>query len=159
MTTGRVVVLGRKTLETFPGKRPLKNRTNIILSRDASYQAPDAMIAHDIKELAELLKGYPDEDIFIIGGESVYRQLLPLCSRAYVTKIDRAYDADAYFPNLDELPEWRLTKESEEKTYFDVTYAFLTYERLSAERNISETNISETNADVTEKSFGTEKRR
>jgi len=128
-TTGKVVVLGRKTLETFPQGLPLKNRTNIILSKNPSYQVKDAIVVHSVEELLEELKKYADEDIYIIGGDSVYKQMLPYCDVAHVTKIDHAYDADAYFPNLDEDEEWEITAESDEQTYFDIPYYFLKYER------------------------------
>ena len=84
----------------------------------------------DWRELLEEVKKYPSEDVYIIGGESIYRQLLPYCDLAQVTKIDYEYDADAFFPNLDEDPEWQLTGESEEGTYFDLEYRFLRYERV-----------------------------
>ncbi|MBE5895181.1 MAG: dihydrofolate reductase [Lachnospiraceae bacterium] len=128
-TTGKVVVLGRKTLETFPQGQPLKNRTNIILTKDPSYTVKDAVMAHSIPELLEILKDYKKEDVYIIGGESVYRQMLPYCDVAHVTKIDHAYDADAYFPNLDEDEEWEVTDYGEEETYFDLEYRFMKYER------------------------------
>ena len=128
-TTGKVVVLGRKTLETFPQGLPLKNRTNIILSTNPSYQVKDAIVVHSVEELLEELKKYADEDIYIIGGDSVYKQMLPYCDVAHITKIDHAYEADAHFPNLDEDPEWEITAESDEQTYFDIAYTFLKYER------------------------------
>lgn len=129
-TTGKVVVMGRKTLETFPGKKPLKNRTNIVLTGNPSYEAEGAVIVHSMEELREELKKYPSEEIYVIGGDSIYKQLLPYCSIAHVTKIDHAYDADAYFPNLDELPEWQIAGDSEEQTYFDLEYRFLLYQNL-----------------------------
>lgn len=128
-TTGKVVVLGRKTLETFPQGLPLKNRTNIILSANPEYTVKDAVVVHSIDELLLELKKYDGEDIYIVGGESIYRQLLPYCDVAHITKIDHAYDADAYFPNLDEMAEWKVTADSDEQTYFDITYHFLKYER------------------------------
>lgn len=128
-TTGHVVVMGRKTLESFPGGLPLKNRTNIVLTRDKKYRAVDAVIVHSQEELLERLKDYASEEIFVIGGESVYRQLLPYCDTAYVTKIDYAYEADTYFPNLDKLPEWQMTEVSEEQTSFDLEYVFTKYEK------------------------------
>lgn len=128
-TTGKVVVLGRKTLETFPQGLPLKNRTNIILSSNLSYTVKDAVVVHSMEELLAELKKYDEEDIYIIGGESVYRQMLPYCKVAHVTKIDHAYEADAHFPNLDEDPAWEITADSDEQTYFDITYHFLKYER------------------------------
>ncbi len=129
MTEGKVVVLGRKTLETFSQGLPLKNRTNVILSHDPAYTVKGAQVVHSLAELQEELSGYADEDIFIIGGESVYRMMLPYCDTVHVTKIDHAYEADAYFPNLDELPEWEMTADSEEQTYFDIPYTFVRYER------------------------------
>ncbi len=128
-TTGKVVVLGRKTLETFPQGLPLKNRVNIILSKDKNYHVKDATVVHSIEELMKELKKYNDEDIYIIGGDSVYKQLLPHCNVAHVTKVDYEYDADAYFPNLDQEADWVITDDSEEQTYFDIAYRFLRYQR------------------------------
>ena len=129
-TTGKVVVMGRKTLESFPGGQPLKNRTNIVITRDANYKVKDGIVVSTIEEALEELKKYNDEDIFVIGGESIYRQMLPYCKTAFVTKIDHAYDADTFFPNLDEMEDWKLTGISEEQTYFDLEYVFARYERV-----------------------------
>lgn len=128
-TTGKVVVLGRKTLATFPGGLPLKNRTNIILTRNPDFTAKGAVVCHDVEEALEELKKYPSEDIYIIGGDTIYRQFLPYCNVAHVTRTDHAYDADAWFPNLDEDPDWELTGQSGEKTYFDLEFTFCRYER------------------------------
>jgi dihydrofolate reductase len=128
-TSGKVVVMGRKTLESFPNGLPLKNRTNIVLTGNPDYQVKGATVLHTVEEVLEELKQYDDEDIFIIGGESIYRQFLPYCSVAHVTKIDHDYEADAYFPNLDEMEEWQITADSDEQTYFDLEYTFLKYER------------------------------
>lgn len=130
-TKGKVVVLGRKTLDTFPQGLPLKNRTNIILSRDPGYSVKDAVIVHSVDELLEELKKYNDEEVYVIGGESIYRQLLPYCNVAHVTKIDHEYMADTYLPDLDKDEEWEITAESDEQTYFDVAYQFIRYERKS----------------------------
>lgn len=131
MTTGHVVVMGRKTLESFPESKPLPNRANIVLTRDQGYQAPGAVVVHSMEELKEELKKYPGEEIFVIGGGQIYRELLPLCDKAYVTKVDRAFDADVYFPDLDQDPQWKMTKVSEEQTYFDLEYVFAVYERTA----------------------------
>lgn len=128
-TTGKVVVLGRKTLETFPQGMPLPNRKNIILSTNPDYQVKDAVVVHNKEELDAELQKYPSEDVYIIGGESVYRMMLPECDVVHVTKIDHDYEADAYFPNLDEDGEWEITAESDEQTYFDLPYYFVKYER------------------------------
>ena len=128
-TTGKVVVLGRKTLQTFPQGLPLKNRTNIILSRNPGYTVKDATVVHSLEELLEELKKYNTEDVYVIGGESVYRLLLPYCDTAHVTKIDHAYQADTYFPDLDEDSDWEITADSDELTYFDIPYQFIQYQR------------------------------
>ena len=127
MTTGKVVVMGRKTLESFPNGLPLKNRVNIVLTKNQNYQVKGAIIVHSVEEVLEELKKYDSEDVYVIGGEQIYRQMLPYCDTAHMTKIDHAYEADAYFPNLDEMPEWKLVKESEEETYFDIEYQFVVY--------------------------------
>lgn len=128
-TLTHVVVMGRKTLESFPGGLPLKNRTNIVLTGNLQYHMAGTVVVHTLEELLKKLKEYEGEEIFVIGGESVYRQLLPYCDTAYVTKIDHAYDADTYFPNLDEIPEWTITEVSEEQTSFDLEYVFSKYEK------------------------------
>ena len=128
-TTGKVVVMGRKTLESFPNGLPLKNRTNIVLTANPDYDVKDAVIVHSKDELLEELKKYNEDDIYVIGGESVYRMMLPYCDTVLVTKIDRAFQADTHFPNLDEMEEWTLTEESEEQTCFDLEFRFTKYER------------------------------
>lgn len=128
-TTGKVVVMGRKTLESFPNGMPLKNRTNIVLSGNQNYQLKDAVVVHSEDELMEELEKYDQDDIFVIGGESVYRMMLPHCDTVYVTKIDRAFQADTFFPDLDEMDEWVMTEESEEQTCFDLEFCFTKYER------------------------------
>lgn len=128
-TTGKVVVMGRKTLESFPNGLPLKNRTNIVLTHNPKFSVKDAIVVHSLEELEEELKKYRSEDIYVIGGEKIYAQLLDQCDVAHVTKINYAYDADAYFPNLDEKPEWVITGDSEEQTYFDLEFYFYRYEK------------------------------
>lgn len=129
-TTGKVVIMGRKTLESFPNGLPLKNRVNIVLTTDHSYQVKDAVIVHSKEELEEELQKYNSEDIYVIGGESVYRLLLDACDTAHITKIDYAYEADAFFPNLDENPDWEIVADSEEQTYFDLEFYFLKYQKV-----------------------------
>ena len=129
MTTGKVVVMGRKTLESFPNGQPLKNRTNIVLTHNKDYAVKDAVVVHSMDELHEELKKYDSDDVFVTGGEKIYEQLLDECDVAHITKIDFAYDADAYFPNLDQNPDWEITGDSEEQTYFDLEYYFYRYEK------------------------------
>lgn len=129
MTEGKVLIVGRKTLETFPQKQPLKNRDNIILSYDTKYTVRGAAVVHSMEELMEALRQYDTNDVYVAGGASVYEQLLPHCDTAYITKIDYTYQADAYFPRLDAMEDWELTADSEEQTYFDLEYYFQKYER------------------------------
>ena len=109
-TTGKVVVYGRKTMETFPGAEPLKNRTNIVLSRNPSFEPSGAAVVSDIDALLEKLKEYESDDVFIIGGDSIYRQLVGYCDTALITKLNYQYDADTYFPDLSKLPDWKLAE-------------------------------------------------
>ena len=128
-TTGKVVVMGRKTLESFPNGLPLKNRVNIVLTKNRNYDVKGAVIVHSEKELLEELKKYNSDDIFVIGGESIYRMMLPYLDLIYVTKIDRTFQADTFFPDLDAMEEWEMTEEGEEQTCFDLEFAFTKYER------------------------------
>ena len=128
-TTGKVVVMGRKTLESFPNGLPLKNRVNIVLTANRSYKVKDAVIVHTKEELLEELKKYDSNELYVIGGGSIYEMLIPYCDTAYITKIDHAYAADTYFPNLDQMDDWEMTEVSEEQTCFDLEYVFAKYER------------------------------
>ncbi|MDO4168523.1 MAG: dihydrofolate reductase [Lachnospiraceae bacterium] len=128
-TTGHVIVMGRKTLESFPNQMPLPKRKNIVLTTDKDYNGKGALVVGSKEELLEELEEYDQEEVYIVGGESVYRMMLPYCDTAYVTKLNYAYDADTYFPNLDQMDEWELVKESEEQTYFDLEYTFRVYKR------------------------------
>ena len=128
-TKGKVVAMGRKTLESFPNGLPLKNRTNIVLTGNKNYKVNGATVVHTVDELLEEVKKYPSDQVYCIGGDSVYKLLLPYCDTAHVTRINFAYEADRYFPNLDEMPEWKITATSDEQTYFDLEYVFVIYER------------------------------
>lgn len=128
-TLGKVVVMGRKTWESLPENQLLKDRTNIVITRKKEYHAKGAIVVHSINELLEAVKEFASEDVYVIGGGEIYRQLLPYCQLAHVTKIDYAYFADTWCPNLDENPEWELTGISDEQTYYDLVYEFCRYER------------------------------
>ena len=133
-TSGKVVIMGRKTLESFPNGLPLKNRVNIVITGNKDYKVKDAVVVHSVEEALQEAGKYPSEDVYVIGGDSIYRQMLPYCSKAHVTKIDFAYQADTFFPNLDQMEEWEITEESEEQTYFDLEYTFVTYEKKISQR-------------------------
>lgn len=130
-TLGKTVIMGRKTLESLPGGRPLDGRTNLVLSRNPDYQVKGAKVFRSVKELLDAIKGIPTEQVYVIGGEEIYREFLPLCDTAHITNVDYVYEADAWFPNLDQDPDWEITAESDEQTSFDLCYEFRRYERKS----------------------------
>ena len=124
MTKGSTVVMGRKTLESFPKGEPLPNRTNVVLTRSRDYEKEGVTVVHNFEELEALNL---EEPVFVIGGASVYRNLLSKCRRAYITKIDAVKPADTFFPDLDENPDWELESESETFTFEGVDFKFTTY--------------------------------
>ncbi len=111
LTEGKVVLLGSNTLATFPGGTPLPRRTNIVLHPDPAFAPEGATVAHSLPEILAMARAYPPEDVFVIGGASVYAQLLPYTELAYVTRFEQVFPADAFFPNLDEDPAWRCVDE------------------------------------------------
>ena len=127
-TTNQVVIMGRKTLESLPGGKPLPNRTNVILTRNEDFRDPDVLVAHSVQEALDLAQE-KGADIYIAGGSEIYDQMLDYCDEAYVTFIDYAYQADTHFPNLDKMADWVLVAESEEQTHFDIVYYFRQYVR------------------------------
>lgn len=128
-TINKAVIMGRKTLESFPNGIPLKQRLNVVITSDRNYKANDAIVVHSIEEAMEVVKDYRSEDVYVIGGATIYEQMLSYCDVAHITKIDYVYKADTYFPNLDKNEEWVLTEESEEQTYYDLIYTFCKYEK------------------------------
>ena len=126
LTIGHPVILGRKTLATFPGSRPLKGRRNLILSRNPDF-APEG--AEVFAGLDALLAAAP-EDAFVIGGASVYQALLDRCDTAYITKITQSFsDADCWFPDLDQRPEWTIAEEGPELKEKGVKFHYVTYKK------------------------------
>lgn len=124
-TSGKVVVMGRKTLESFPGGKPLKNRTNIVLTRGKDIEG--AVTVNGIDGLMRVLEDFFADDVFICGGASVYAELLDYCTEALVTKVDAIGGADAFFPNLDERENWNLAEISEPVTTNGYTIRFCKY--------------------------------
>lgn len=111
-TTGKVVCMGYNTLLSFPNGKPLKNRVNITLCPE-EIERDDVICVHTLEELFKELAKYPDEEVFVIGGATFYRTMLPYCKTAYITKVDADGEAEVFFENLDELKEWKLEKEGE----------------------------------------------
>ena len=126
LTEGKTVILGRKTLETFPGGRPLKNRRNLILSRDTSFCVEGAEVFHD---LPPLLAALPEDttDVAVIGGASVYAALLPYCDRVFLTRTLTELPADRFFPDLDALPGWEITSQSDILEEGTIRFRYIDY--------------------------------
>ncbi|MCQ2506231.1 MAG: dihydrofolate reductase [Lachnospiraceae bacterium] len=126
-TLNKTMIIGRKTLESFP--KPLKDRRVITITRNQAYEPLFGEKASSIEEALEMVKETSDDEIFVAGGGEIYKALLPYCNKALVTKIDESYEADTYFPNLDESEEWVMTEEGEMQNYEGVNYKFTTYSR------------------------------
>lgn len=140
LTKGNVVVLGSKTLATFPGGRVLKDRINLVLSRNPDYSPEGAIMVRSVEQLFDELKKYDTDTVFVIGGAQIYKQLLPYCDTAYVTKFDKNFKKDAFFDNLDASSDWKLVSvgetqttnpETDTDTEPNMSFCFCTYKRIS----------------------------
>lgn len=127
-TIGKTIVIGRKTLESFPGAKPLPGRANLVLTRNVEYNPEGCHVFHSREQLMEYL-GNDTDDVYISGGENVYRQFLEDCDRFYVTKIFQGFPADRSFPNLDERDDMEITWTSEVQEEKNIKYQFLEYTR------------------------------
>ncbi len=127
-TTGNVIVMGRKTLESLPGSKPLPNRQNIVLTRNKDYTPDGVTVYNSIDELIE--NTHETDNVYVIGGESLYRDLLPYCDTAYVTKVDAtADDADAFMVDLDTHPDWEIESIGDDIEEKGLKFRFVTYKR------------------------------
>lgn len=127
-TLGKVIVVGRKTLESFPGGKPLPDRTVVVVTRNRNYFRDDCIVCHSKEEVLETLGKYDTEDIFISGGAEIYRLFMDVCDDFYVTKIYKGFDADRYFPDLDSLgyeTVWKSPMQEEK----GISYRFLKYRK------------------------------
>ncbi len=129
-TMDNVVVMGRKTLESFPGGRPLKNRVNIVFTRNKACVKEDVIAVSTVDELFEVLKNYEDKKVFVIGGGEIYSLLLPYCNEALITKVNAKKSADTFINNFDDDVNWRVYQESEEYTENDYIFQFISYKRV-----------------------------
>lgn len=125
LTTGHAVILGRKTLQTFPGGKPLPGRENLIMSTTMGDAPPGARVFRTLDELL----AYAPEDAFVIGGETVYRELLSCCDRIYVTKLHHTFPADAWFPDLDGTEGWEIVETQGPFEENEISFSYVTYER------------------------------
>ena len=126
-TTGKTVVMGRKTLESLPGGKPLPKRTNIVLTRDESFEKEGCVIIHSIEEL---LEKYGQEDLMVMGGAEIYTKLLPYCDTCYITEIDKEFEADKHIPNVSADPSFEKVWESDEQLENGIAYRFVEYKRV-----------------------------
>ena len=125
-TKGACVIVGRKTLADFPGGKPLPNRVNVVISR-GNAPMDGVTVVHSPEEAAEFAKQFPKA--MVIGGGSIYRQMLPYCDRAIITKVHTTVPCDTYFPNLDEDPRWRLTETLLSGEENGIAYEMCVYEK------------------------------
>jgi dihydrofolate reductase len=127
-TQGKVVVMGRATFESLPNKKPLGQRVNVVLTKNKTYNCEGVTLCYSLEELFEELRKYNEQDIFIIGGESIYSQLLPYCHKIYITKIYKEYMHDKELMNLDNSEQWEKVLTSEKREFKDgIYYSFNTY--------------------------------
>ena len=126
MTAGATVIVGRKTVSTFPGSQPLPKRRNIVLTLQA-LELPGFETANSPEAAAAMCA--QDEKVFVIGGGTVYNQMLPACDRAIITKVHTTTQCDTYFPNLDEDPQWVMTEVLGSGEEDGIGYEFCVYER------------------------------
>jgi len=132
-TSGHTVAFGRKTLQTFKDEKLLPKRVNIILTRNDSFEKDGAVILHNEDQLRDYGNTHPDEEIYLIGGAEVYRTMLHLCDEAIITYIQKEFEADAYFPNLDEMEDWELIEEEPEvMSEAGVAFNVRHYRRITA---------------------------
>ena len=131
ITLGKIVIMGRETYESLPGKEPLKDRINVILSRNASLSPNGFIVCHSLEELFKFIEKYDKDDVIVIGGEQVYSLLLPYCDEVYITKFNKAFTADKHFTRLDNDPDWKLEFQGENKSYKDMDFCFTTYVRIN----------------------------
>lgn len=128
MTTGNIIIMGRKTLESFPDGKPLPNRMNIVMTHHHEYTCEGAKVCHSIPEVLKTISKYKNKYVFVVGGSSIYQQFLPYCERAYVTKIYQTFLSDAYFRDLDKDYQWKLIEQQPLQQENGIDYAFLVYE-------------------------------
>ncbi len=130
-TRGKTVIMGRKTWESLPAAfRPLPGRRNLVLTRAPSYVAPGAEICHALSEALELAANDDDDEIFVIGGEDLYRQALPLAQRLYLTEITEAPAGDAFFPEVS-ASEWHEVSRTTQRNEAGLEFSFVLYRRCA----------------------------
>lgn len=130
MTTGKVVVMGRKTLESMPGGKGLPNRINYVLTTKEDYEAEGCNIVHSEEELFDAVSKYEPDEVFLIGGAALYNAYYNLCDKLYITKMDADLGADTFIVNIDEDPDYKVTSESEVHSENGINYIFCVYTKV-----------------------------
>ena len=126
ITTGHTVIMGRKTLDSLPGGKGLPHRRNLVLSRQSDFAPDRAEVIHSVEDILKTA----EDDAFVIGGQQVYEQLLPYCARVHVTKVLSDPEADAFFPDLDKLPGWKVASAGEMLTENGLSFQYVEYIRI-----------------------------
>ncbi len=135
MTKDNIVIVGKNTLESFPDGKPLEDRVNIVVALEKHYIKEGVVVVHNLEDAVKKAKEYEDKDVYVIGGSSIFRQFLPYCKKAYITKIYKTFeDADTFIPNLDELENWAEMCESVKKVHEGLEYTFVTYVNKKLEK-------------------------
>lgn len=131
LTLGKTVIMGRKTLDSFPGGRPLPKRQNLVLTRDADFSREGATVCHSVEEVLERVRDLPEDSVMVVGGAEIYRLFLPYCRRAYLTQVQADVpDADCFFPEISPETGWELEEETGEREQNGLRYTFCTYRRV-----------------------------
>lgn len=126
MTTGHTVIMGRKTLDSLPGGKGLPHRRNLVLSRQSDFAPDRAEVIHSVEDILKTA----EDDAFVIGGQQVYEQLLPYCTRVHITKVLSDPEADSFFPDLDKLPGWKVASAGEMLTENGLSFQYVEYIRI-----------------------------
>lgn len=129
-TSGKTVIMGRTTMESLPGKKPLPNRENIVMTRQEAFEKDGFKVLKSKEAVLDYVKDIAEDQVFIIGGEQIYKSFLSDADTIYLTKIDAEFKADRYFVNLDEMPEFKVTWESRLQDENGIAYKFYKYERV-----------------------------
>ena len=128
-TSGKVVIMGRGTLDSFPGGKPLKNRTNVVLTRDKSFVRDGAEVFHSKEEILDYVSSFPSDDVFVIGGGQIYEMFKDVCDEALVTMVYKTVPCDTFFFDIDKASDWHLAGESEKMEFEGTEFSFRTYRR------------------------------
>ena len=127
MTSGGTMILGRKNLESFPGGKPLPKRRHLVLSRQQDWHPEGVEVFHSVDDILAAVRDLPEDDVWVIGGGEIYRQFLPWCRKAYITHVDARPEAEVFFPDLSQNPDWEISQRGETQHFGNISYRFCIY--------------------------------